>query len=189
MIYFFASIIGRVTYLFQFVTDIGNGTEVEDRETWVAMEPQLEEGSFSIFTLIGLVYIGICIILAIICVFLMIPILTRDDPAHEGTGKRNILRIIKNELNIYDKLVKSLKTSRIKNKHPVRKMVHEFERKTMKQKIGRRKSETLNEWFERIGLGVSVNVYQKVRYGNLDVTEREMEMLRLELERVQGRYE
>jgi len=30
IIYFIASIIGRVTYLFQFVSDISNGTEVVD---------------------------------------------------------------------------------------------------------------------------------------------------------------
>jgi len=152
------------------------------------MEPQLEDGGLSVFTLIGLVYFGICIILAIMCVFIMIPVLRRDTPAHEGTGKRNILGIIKNELNLYNKFVRNLYQSKIRNKHPVRKMVHEFERQTMKHKIGRKKSETLNEWFERIGLGVSVNVYQKVRYGNMDVTDREMELLRLELERVKERH-
>ncbi|MUV38298.1 hypothetical protein JNUCC1_02136 [Lentibacillus sp. JNUCC-1] len=62
--------------------------------------------------------------------------------------------------------------------HPVRKMIFQFERKAEKTGNGREPSETLQEWFKRVSLDVDVSAYEKVRYGEVDVSETEIKQLR-----------
>ena len=65
--------------------------------------------------------------------------------------------------------------------HPVRKMVFRFEKIAAKNKKGRKRFETIEDWFDRIGLESDIAVYQKVRYGETDVGNQETEALRLQL--------
>ncbi|TCT15288.1 hypothetical protein EDD68_1376 [Melghiribacillus thermohalophilus] len=68
---------------------------------------------------------------------------------------------------------------RQKPDHPVRKWFYEFEQFTQKHGLGRRLSETIEEWFARIGFSPeSVSIYQKVRYGDQTLTEEEIEQFR-----------
>ncbi|MFC0300029.1 hypothetical protein ACFFIS_04210 [Virgibacillus soli] len=69
-------------------------------------------------------------------------------------------------------------------RHPVRRLVYEFERKTTQKGIGRKHFETLDEWFEREGFAVHTVIYNKVRYGEQDVSEHEIERLMTELNAV-----
>ncbi len=65
--------------------------------------------------------------------------------------------------------------------HPARKMVYDFERKAEKSHRGREPFESLEEWFERIGLDSYLSIYQKVRYGNDEVTDQELRVLQAQL--------
>lgn len=182
--YTLLSLVGRVTYLFQFLENffsemIGEG----DSEITLIEQPKFEEDGFNLISLFAMSYFIIGLIIAIICVFILMKILKRDPSSHEGTGGRGVIGFLTNNLTTTSNFLKRFKYRRIGVKHPVRKLVHEFERKAIKNKVGRKKSETLREWFTRIGLQVDVNTYQKVRYGKMDVTEQEINQLKMELNR------
>lgn len=62
--------------------------------------------------------------------------------------------------------------------HPVRKLMYQLEKRAAKHQLGRRSYESIEEWFTRIGVEGDSIVYQKVRYGQLDVTVEEVEQLK-----------
>jgi hypothetical protein len=62
--------------------------------------------------------------------------------------------------------------------HPVRKMVYQFERTAAKHQMGRRRSETIEDWMERIGLPFDFTIYEKVRYADAYVSESEANKLK-----------
>jgi hypothetical protein len=66
--------------------------------------------------------------------------------------------------------------------HPVRKLIYQFEKKAARVGKGRQHSETLEEWFQRIGLPVDGLVYEKVRYGHGNSNEQEVQQLKDELQ-------
>src|SRR5699024_2743369 len=69
--------------------------------------------------------------------------------------------------------------------HPVRKMVYQFERTAAKYKMGRRQFETVEDWMERIGLEADFTVYEKVRYGKVEVSESEAIQLKEEIRKIE----
>lgn len=76
-----------------------------------------------------------------------------------------------------------LRKFRQKPDHLVRKLFYEFEHFTREQGLGRFYSETIEEWFQRIGLAPeSVCTYQKVRYGAQSLSDEEIENFRQNLE-------
>ncbi|WP_042142909.1 hypothetical protein [Paucisalibacillus sp. EB02] len=73
---------------------------------------------------------------------------------------------------------KVFKRKGLKPNHPIRKIVYDFERKAAKSKLGRMRHESIENWFERIGLEGDIQVYQKVRYGEQRTSVEEEEMLK-----------
>lgn len=69
-------------------------------------------------------------------------------------------------------------------RHPVRQLIFNFERDANKYELGRLPFESLTEWFDRLNIDIIVDVYQKVRYGNMDVSEKEVEKLREQIQAV-----
>jgi hypothetical protein len=68
---------------------------------------------------------------------------------------------------------------------PIRKEIYELERYAQKCKLARLPFETLDEWWERIGLTGSqeiIEIYEKVRYGGLVGTTLELLRLKKEIE-------
>jgi hypothetical protein len=65
--------------------------------------------------------------------------------------------------------------------HPVRRLVYDFEKRLAKTKFHRRKSETVENWLQRIGAASDLKIYQHVRYGMKTVDETEIELLKEEL--------
>ncbi|WP_047985932.1 hypothetical protein [Ornithinibacillus californiensis] len=128
-------------------------------------------------------YFGIGMIISVIGLITIILIFKGDRLAQDRLeGKPN--KLVTESANYrFDENRGLLKKWRIGKKHRVRVLVHQFERKTAKHQLGRKKSETIDEWLKRIGLEVNIHVYQKVRYGGLNVSYQEVENLRLELER------
>lgn len=73
-----------------------------------------------------------------------------------------------------------------KPKHPVRKMVYQFEQEAAKTKKGRKYSETVEDWLHRTGWEVDLEIYQKVRYGQQDVSNRDVEHLKAQLKEIES---
>ncbi|TQS74740.1 DUF4129 domain-containing protein [Ornithinibacillus gellani] len=67
--------------------------------------------------------------------------------------------------------------------HPARRLVQQFERTFAKHQLGRKHSETIEEWFERVGIHANMDLYERVRYGEQDITDEELQILKEELKR------
>lgn len=65
--------------------------------------------------------------------------------------------------------------------HPARRLVYQFEKKLFKSKHARYSHETLEKWLGRIGDGTELEVYQRVRYGDQEVSADELNELKQEL--------
>lgn len=72
-----------------------------------------------------------------------------------------------------------------KPNHPIRKLVYQLEQKAAKTKKGRLEYETVEDWLARIGLDANLETYQKVRYGNEDVSEQEIVDLKEQLKEIE----
>ncbi|WP_153727082.1 hypothetical protein [Salinibacillus xinjiangensis] len=67
-------------------------------------------------------------------------------------------------------------------KHVARKLIFQFEEFSIKKGHGRKYYETIEEWFNRLNLELGdITLYQKVRYGEEEITKEELARLRLEL--------
>ena len=74
-----------------------------------------------------------------------------------------------------------------KSMHPARKIVLHFEKQAKKNGYGRNKTETIEEWLRRLKISTDFLVYQKVRYGELDVSDEEIQGLKNELTEIETR--
>ncbi|MFD2045115.1 hypothetical protein ACFSTA_15635 [Ornithinibacillus salinisoli] len=72
---------------------------------------------------------------------------------------------------------------------PIRKLVYQFERKASKQNKGRRSFETIEDWFARINVGTTINVYQKVRYGDKQASEEEVKALKVHMKEMEAKLD
>lgn len=181
-IYFLFSLIGRVLFLVPFMKN--NKNEVEF-DIGTGMEPPENVSTeLPILSLAYGGYMGIGVIITIFCLITIILMFKGDKSPKAGikeitiaSGKHG------GDVHFHEEQKGLLTWWRIRNKHPVRILVHKFERKAFKHQLGRKPTETIEEWLKRIGLNVDVHVYQKVRYGEIEVSNQEVEVLRLEIER------
>lgn len=65
--------------------------------------------------------------------------------------------------------------------HPIRQLVYDIERKVSKTTLERFSYETVENWLQRLKLPGHLATYQKVRYGECDVTREEVKQLKSEL--------
>ncbi|MFD2045116.1 hypothetical protein ACFSTA_15640 [Ornithinibacillus salinisoli] len=72
--------------------------------------------------------------------------------------------------------------------HPARKVIYRFEHQAGKFQKGRKPFETIEEWLQRIGFDVNLEVYQKVRYGDIDVSDKEVEQLLVEVTNMEVKF-
>ncbi|WP_100012425.1 hypothetical protein [Lentibacillus sediminis] len=77
-----------------------------------------------------------------------------------------------------------MKNWRKKPDHPVRRSIMELEQQAARQNKGRHPFETLEDWIKRIPLELDSEVYQKVRYGDEDVSDQEVRELEVQVRRV-----
>lgn len=63
-----------------------------------------------------------------------------------------------------------------KPENPFRRKVFEFEQEAKERGLGRHRNETIEEWFKRLNLKPeNLNFYQKIRYGEMELTNSEEE--------------
>lgn len=67
--------------------------------------------------------------------------------------------------------------------NPIRRLVYDFEKKAAKLDLARLHHESIENWFQRIGLEADLQVYQKVRYGDLNTSAEEEQELKETLKR------
>src|SRR5699024_11721321 len=89
------------------------------------------------------------------------------------------------EKNLFNRLYDSLFQ---RPSHPVRRLLYQFERKMIGTSYERHSFETIDRWSKRIGLATNLEVYQKVRYGNLEVNNEEVEKFKKELDAFTKRH-
>ncbi|MBA2175711.1 hypothetical protein H0266_12490 [Halobacillus locisalis] len=80
--------------------------------------------------------------------------------------------------------------SRSKANNPIRKQFEKFEKNAAKSGVGREPNESINDWFDRIGLETSqTTLYQKVRYGLEELTSEETDRFYCEMKDLQQQIE
>ncbi|MEN2768400.1 hypothetical protein [Ornithinibacillus xuwenensis] len=84
-------------------------------------------------------------------------------------------------------LSRPFKRRKVRIKHPIRKLVYEFEQKAASLELGRRSYESIENWFNRVGLEGNIDIYQKVRYGEQEVTTLEEKDLRYTLRELEDK--
>ncbi|WP_077622218.1 hypothetical protein [Sediminibacillus massiliensis] len=116
---------------------------------------------------------------ACIAVILLIVYLSRKNINQEKTTSPQVDIVT---MSLHDKAAgperNSIFISRAglgKPKNSVRRLFYDFEKFAVSAGCGRKKHETIEEWFNRIGLSANhVDLYQKVRYGEIQLTEMEI---------------
>ena len=104
---------------------------------------------------------------------------TEDSKTIAGSGLDNT--------NVHKKRKKLFSTVKKPN-NIIRLDVLNFEQWALKLGVGRKFHETIEEWFERLGIDSQyLDLYQKVRYGNLDeLTKTEIESFHKQLDEMKS---
>ncbi|ALX47215.1 DUF4129 domain-containing protein [Lentibacillus amyloliquefaciens] len=73
---------------------------------------------------------------------------------------------------------------------PIRKKVLKFEQQAHRKRLGRNPSETIEEWFDRLNLNPAhLDLYQKVRYGEKNLTKDERKTIHNLLDYLISKYQ
>ncbi|SET35345.1 hypothetical protein SAMN05216389_109130 [Oceanobacillus limi] len=172
--------------------ELGDFVEYSDNEQQLDTmeEAELGESIFNEVSLFGSIYIiitGIIICLVLIMLVLFIKSrFTFKEPEEEKKvdyhkTEEKLTRYKSHERRLYRKRMKKID-------HPVRKMIYRFEHLAAKHGKGRHPFETIEEWLSRIGYSVDLYVYQKVRYGCMEVNEKEIVQLKQSLEQIENHF-
>jgi hypothetical protein len=170
----------------QFVNQHSN-TEMQDIEISNAEEPyelpsgNPSGGNLDIFMAI---IIGALIILFIVAILRAMKVKVREKDQNETA----IFTKIEEGLNLEERRMKrSFIQKRVKIDYPVRKLMYQFERKAAKLEMGRLYYETIEDWFNRLGIEENIEIYQKVRYGEKEVSAKEHEEIKIILKKLEDK--
>ncbi|MUK89971.1 hypothetical protein GMD78_16490 [Ornithinibacillus sp. L9] len=154
----------------------------EDSPAIGELENPVYQKSISEIPLVAMIYFGLTALAIGLGVFLII---------RYFRTRFNFKKEVQEEKNLYQKSEEKLarvKTQKRKYRkqfkkidHPVRKVIYQFEHYAAKHQKGRKHFETIEEWLRRIGYNANLEVYQKVRYGDIDVSDKEVELLLVEV--------
>jgi hypothetical protein len=188
-IYITFSFVGRILYFFQFIEDFDTQRAQNSKGNGIG-EGKLEKSN-SAFESIGItlgIYVLIGVIIILFGVYKLYKLYKKDySPLNiEENKKVNKDYVIKN-INQNNTSINRKRPMHFMQykKHPARKLVHNFEKAAKKNNYGRLQFETLEDWLLRLGVNYNFHVYQKIRYGNIDVSKDEIEKLRKELSVIQ----
>lgn len=177
---FFSTLFANLFQGIQPNIEVSDGVEATE-----SMSEEVELGTSFIEGVATFVSSYIVIALIIICalfifLFLRFRRSKRDkDEGHEQQKMSKSSMRIKNPS--YRTGEKGWKKFFRKPDHPVRRLVYQFERDLSKTKYARKQYETIEKWLERIGRGAELHTYQQVRYGNKEVSNTEINLLKTEL--------
>lgn len=187
LVYILASSVGRIMQLFEHDRGWGDVANIEEgRPPSEGPYYQLNETESLIEIIAPYMIIGAGLVIAALIVILAVKVskkvmkpirqvempyvVSYSHPAEEAHHSENILSAFKKRFS--------------RPRHPIRRDVFEFERKTAQWEKGRKPYETIEEWLKRIGVNGNLAIYQKVRYGEEDVTDGEARKLKMELKKM-----
>ncbi|SHF87289.1 hypothetical protein SAMN05216225_100780 [Ornithinibacillus halophilus] len=187
--------VGLILSPLEFLDSLEFGKKRESEEEIVMTEPEFMEQSDretlveSIPT--STIITGIAIFVIILVILFIIRLYRQ--------GLKNTEEKEKVHVDIYDESINKTNQAESwisklfnfrskKPDHRVRQLVFQFERRAIKYDKGRHRFETLEDWLQRLGFKVNFEVYQKVRYGDLNVTQQEIETLEAELKEVEYKW-
>ncbi|ASK61126.1 hypothetical protein CFK37_02415 [Virgibacillus phasianinus] len=127
--------------------------------------------------------IGIAVVLLLAVIFFLSRKKLRD-PGKNTKRERIASDIVQGEF-ANKKKTGFFNRSVEKPTNEVRLEVFKFEQSAARKGIGRKQSETIEEWFQRIGINASyLDIYQKIRYGGSNLTEDEIQLFNQQLEKI-----
>lgn len=134
---------------------------------------------------------GVLIILGIIAIFIVMRLMKRkftpeetEEISSESVTYEQLTGKTKEERKSFSERMRKMFRGSM---HPARKAVLHFERFAKKQGLGRQSSETIEEWLKRIEVNTDIGIYQRVRYGDMEISEEELQQLKDELTEMETR--
>ena len=182
---FILLLLGKFVGLFEFLEGVPFNREFAEVLQQAEDDEKVELGASFLEEIAAFVvgYTGLTVVIATCIIIALLFLLLKKTWYFSRMGTSRAESYIQsNEKVSPDNLVTfNLKNYFSKPKHPARKMVYDFERKAAKSNKGREPFESLEEWFERIGLESNLSIYQKVRYGNDEITAQELRLFQAQL--------
>ncbi|WP_156914203.1 hypothetical protein [Paucisalibacillus globulus] len=189
IVYVILSFVGRIVYIFPFTEEF----EFKRAQNIAGMgtgEEGVEHSNSALTTIASIFGVNVVIgfFISLFGVLMLMMIFRKDysplDVANSGKVA-NIISTSYNSLTMKSLLKLNVKNFSVYKRHPVRKLIYDFECKANKGNYGRKPFETLEDWLPRIGIQEkNLESYQRIRYGNMDVSEREVEDLKRELDMI-----
>lgn len=134
--------------------------------------------------------IWLIILAALVVLYFIFKMFKRRFKPEEAAGASDIVSYSRLEEKEKESFIKRIfRRSPKKPDHPIRELVFDFEHAAARHDRGRREYETVEEWLERTDLKVDMTVYQKVRYGNKEVTSSEAETLKSQLKSIEQKLD
>lgn len=127
--------------------------------------------------IVGIILFGI-ILYKLVKLFVKKFDLEQTDEAQPKTYHSIREKENKDKESLYNRITKRFAH---RTNHPVRKLIYQFERKTENVEKGRKPHETLQEWFQRIGLEADIHIYEQVRYGGNKTKREDVQKLTTQL--------
>lgn len=164
-----------------------NHQESDGGDASIEKAGEIIEGPSLMDQITGLAVFGISLILLFVIILIIAMMVKRRVVKHfEKVEYKEQLSVKVIESSIASnqewKTEKGIKRFFKSPEHPIRKLLLQFERKAKKHNKGRLPFETLEDWFARIGLSPEhIKVYQKVRYGDQNVSVEDTNMLKEQL--------
>lgn len=166
-------IVGQLSFLDSFFKDV---EMPESKEDPVAFQPEEDVTDLpSTFDALAPGLILNFIIIGLLILFVLWLVLKKRRGPESKIRQVNQPHIVKPLKQKEEKNVSRLfNFSRRKPVHPVRKAMYDLERKALKHGQGRLPFETVDEWFGRLEIDLPSDIYQMIRYGEINVDRKKI---------------
>lgn len=176
--------------LLEFVSPFLHDAEfTEDESYQMQEEGQLGrvEGAPLISEVGPYLYWAIFIVALCLIIYIAMRIFTKRFKHSEDEQQHNVVSSEKSKASKGNNGLRHLFRNLFQRpEHPARKLVYDFEKKLVGTSRERYAHETLEAWSRRIGLPSNLEIYQKVRYGNISISNEELFILQEQLEEFYG---
>lgn len=189
LVYIFASSIGRVLQLFEQDRGWGDIVNIEESRPPIDDEVYQKLGAKSLIEILApyaIIMVGLIVITVIVVLAIKLSKKVFKPLNQIPTADLVSYTSLSEETKEHHSLLDAFKKRFRKPSDPIRRYVYEFERRAIQHEYGRKPFETLEEWLKRMGLETNLEIYQKVRYGEEEVSKREGDKLKDELKHIES---
>ncbi|HEY4599945.1 MAG TPA: hypothetical protein VIG73_01430 [Cerasibacillus sp.] len=181
---YLAMALGHIVGIFSFLDSLFKDIEIpESEEDPVVFEPEEDISELpSMFDALAPGLILNFIIIGLLILFVFWLVLKKRRGPESKIRQVNQPHVIEPLKQKEEKNVSRLfNFLRRKPVHPVRKAVYDLERKALKHGQGRLPFETVDEWFERLEIDLPSDIYQMIRYGDIDVDREKISLFKKQI--------